>query len=154
MEVLSASVDMSLILAKLKQRQTELGMTNQQVSDASGVPYSSFTRSPSFQDIAAIAAALDLSLDDLTGRGRTPAAAAPPDDRFLNLVFRQHHLHMAEKNRWIKILFAVVTLLVCFIIVILLIDITNPAVGWFRYQQAHGSGSLFASSISCPRPLS
>lgn len=50
---------------------------------------------------------------------------------------------MAEKNRWIKILFAVVTLLVCFIIVILLIDITNPAVGWFRYQQAHGSGSLF-----------
>lgn len=84
MEVLSASVDMSLILAKLKQRQTELGMTNQQVSDASGVPYSSFTRvmggstrSPSFQDIAAIAAALDLSLDDLTGRGRTPAAAAP-----------------------------------------------------------------------------
>lgn len=80
-------------------------------------------------------------------------APAPPADTGLSPddIAQQHYLHLiaahkAEldrmqgfytrtiryKNRWINILAVLLFLLFALLIIVLLIDITNPGIGWFR----------------------
>lgn len=82
------------------------------------------------------------------------AAPAPPEDTSLSPdeIAQQHYCqlitaHKAEldrmqgfytrtiqyKNRWIRFLAALLLLLFALLVIVLLIDITNPDVGWFRH---------------------
>ena len=78
------------IVETLKNMKSEQNLTLQQISSASGVPLSTVNRilsgqteNPSFRDVAAIVAAMDGSLDAITGlqkleseNGQRDAAAA------------------------------------------------------------------------------
>lgn len=72
------------ICAALRQAKDAAGETNRSLSEATAIPEStvakilSGTRSdPTFSNVAALAAALNLSLDELAGRQPPPP---PPDD--------------------------------------------------------------------------
>lgn len=149
----------------LKGMKNERNLTLQQISDASGVPVSTVNRilngqteNPSFRDIAAIVAALDGSLDALTGLQKIdPASCQLLDANVMQLLLtmqnhytknleniRQQHIHemeisdkhyresLADKNRWLRRLFLCLVMLIGVISFLLIIDFTNPALGFFH----------------------
>ncbi len=125
---------------KLKQMKTTCGMSTQQIADASGVPASTITRmlsgqteEPTFSNIAKVVKAMNGSLDELVGIEPktitiTNTETVQTDQRIIDLYERS----ISNKNRWINRLFAIVFVLVFFIIGILIYDLTNPDRGWFQ----------------------
>lgn len=137
-------------------KKNEMGMTNQQLADSSGVPKSTIdrilggrTENPSLQNILDLANAVGYEFS------RTPAMPPAPivpgdstaqmraiyEDRikaYERLIVRdQRHNNMllAEKNRWIKVSLALNIILVIFIIGVLIYDITHLDVGWVRHNE-------------------
>lgn len=135
------------IIDGINARKTALGMTNQQISDASGVPKSTVdrvlrkdTENPTITVILPIADAVGY---DFSTRNTAQLPDQSGDSQYIRHIIsmyetqlaaqeRQYNLVTAEKNRWIKILALIIGLLGVGIITILLIDILNPTVGWFR----------------------
>lgn len=65
---------MNTIVAKLKKRKKELGLSNQELSTLSGVPYGTVCRvlskmdgTPNLQTLKDLSKALNISIDDLIG---------------------------------------------------------------------------------------
>ena len=145
------------IIDGINARKTAMNMTNQQISDASGVPKSTVdrvlrkdTENPTMKVILDIAGAVGYEFS-------TTSAVRVPDTiqdnpYILHIISmyesqlaaqeRQYNLVTAEKNRWIKLLAVIVAILAAGIITILLIDITNPTVGWFRRELAYSRDGL------------
>ena len=135
------------IIDGINARKTALGMTNQQIADASQVPKSTVdrvlrkdTENPTMKVILDIADAVGY---DFSTRNAEQLAPKDTDSQYIRHIIsmyesrlaaheRQYNLVTAEKNRWIKILALIIGLLGAGIITILLIDILNPTVGWFR----------------------
>lgn len=161
---------MNEIVAKLKKRKTELGLSNQELSNLSGVPYGTVCRvmskmdgSPNLLTLKDLAGALGVSLDDMIHPESVPgttgqAAEAVPvpepnsasekknDDAVLAAMVhsyealldeRQRMLDMKDqalnsKDKWLTRLFITCCVLVGVIIAVLIFDLLNPAVGFFR----------------------
>lgn len=116
----------------LKALREKRKMTNQQISDASGVPLSSVNRvfsgqtdNPGFLMIRDIVIAMKGSLDEIAGIKHQSSA----DDQIIALYERS----IANKDRWIKRLFIFSVSIVVGVMVFLLIDILDPAIGFIRY---------------------
>lgn len=142
------------IIDGINARKTAIGMTNQQIADASNVPKSTVDRvlrkatpNPTMQVIMDIAGAVGYDFG-------AQIAAPAPDDTHDSLYIRhiismyeaqlaaqerQYNLVTAEKNRWIKLLAIIIGVLGAGVIAILLIDILNPTVGWFQRELAYSS---------------
>lgn len=139
------------IINGILERKKELNVTNQQIADASNVPKTTVdrilrkeTQNPSFQPVIDIANAV--GYDFSTAKQNAPETddAAMKQiiyiyeqrcadlERESRLKTVQSNLLMAEKTRWIKFLTTLCLALVAGIIIILLYDVTNPNVGWFR----------------------
>ena len=155
-------MEVSVIIDGINARKQAMNMTNQQVSDESGIPKSTVdrvlrkdTENPSVQVILAIAEAVGYEFG-------VPAAAQAPEVVLDNPHFRHvitmyekqiadmrrdHNRERTEKNRWIKTLAMIVAILVCGILFVLIYDITHPDVGWFQrasiYQNADGLRDVF-----------
>lgn len=145
-------------------KKSELGMTSQQLADASNVPKSTVdrilrkgTENPSLQTVLDLAGAVGYQFGEAV---RKPLAPVPDGDKDSNPYLqhiiamyerqlsdketahsnevakleRHYNLVTSEKNRWITILGIITAILVTGIFVILLIDITNPTVGWYRRE--------------------
>lgn len=139
------------IIDGINARKAILGMNNQQIADASNVPKSTVdrvlrksTENPTMQVILDIASAVGYDFS-------TQPEQEPPvdnnDSQYIRHIIsmyeaqiaeakRTHNLITAEKNRWITFLSIAVIILVTGIVAILLIDITNPAIGWYRAELA------------------
>ena len=142
-------------------RKNTIGMTNQQLSDASGVPKTTIDRilrketaSPSMQTILDLAAAVGYSFSNHPEQ--LPATSQEicindPLMKHLISVYENRclgyeerikrntaHFNMllAEKNRWIKFSLSLNIILVVFICGILLYDITHLDRGWIQEQLA------------------
>lgn len=153
------------IIDGILAKKEELGMTSQQLADASGVPKSTVDRilrkdtpNPSMQTILDIADAVGYQLFESAPRTLPvvpmEGAASPYLQHIITMYERQladkdaaharevtklernYNLVTNEKNRWIKILAIIVGVLGIGVVTILLIDILNPAVGWFRRELA------------------
>lgn len=140
----------ALIAAKEQQ-----GLTNQQVSEMSGVAlgtvgriFSGAADDPKFQTICQLAAALKVSLDgtvfkvDQSGNTKVVVPQASESDKVVNILRDVIHRQQKEK----RILFACLMLMIVFVMAILIIDLTNPNIGWFRsalesIRGLFGSGS-------------
>lgn len=143
------------IIDGINARKAALGMTNQQISDASNIPKSTVdrvlrkdTENPTMKVILDIAGAVGYEF------GASTVATIPEsgqDNPYIQHIIkmyesqlaaqeRQYNLVTAEKNRWIKILAIIVGILGIGVVTILLIDILNPSVGWFRRELAYNSG--------------
>lgn len=149
----------SEILDGIFRKQSEIGMTNQQFSDASGVPKASIERikrgdtpNPTMQTILDLSAAVGYTFSN------HPDQMPPlPDDEkirdpmtlhMINHYERQaiayeerikrvtSHFNMllAEKNRWIRTLSIILGLMVTGFFSILLIDLATPEIGWFPHD--------------------
>ena len=134
-------------------------MTNQQFSDASGVPKASIERikrgdtaNPTMDTILALSAAVGYSFSN------HPEQPSPiPDENkirdpmtlhMINYYERQaqayeerikrvtSHFNMllAEKNRWIQTLSTMIGILIVGFISLLLMDIATPELGWFPHD--------------------
>lgn len=149
------------IIDGIIQKKNLIGMTNQQLSDASGVPKPTIDRilrhdttNPSMQTVLDLAAAVGFSFSNHP----EPAPALPSEEgirdpmviHMINVYENRgrayeerikrntSHFNMllAEKNRWLKFSMILNIILVIFICAILLYDATHPDVGWIREQIA------------------
>lgn len=147
------------IIDGIIQKKNEIGMTNQQLADASGVPKSTVdkvcrrdTSNPTIQTILDMAAAVGYSFSN------HPDMISPiPEDKtikdpmtlhMINYYERQSlayeerikrvtsHFNMllSEKNRWIQTLVTIIGIMIVGFISLLLIDIATPDVGWFPHD--------------------
>ena len=131
------------IIAEINTKKAESGMTNQQISDASGVPKPTVDRvlrggtdEPRAQTLLDIAAVFDYDLvqsqqPDAAKDAHAQQIAALYESQLADLR-RQLNITRAEKARSIHILGWIVAVLVLGIFAILLFDALNPTVGWFR----------------------
>lgn len=110
-------------------------LTNREIAEKTGVPESTVTRilagqteNPSFSNIADIAAALGVSLDELTGAAAPAAEAEPQDLRLphiseqlavITAACEQMQQYAKVKDKWILRMF-VYCCVITFILVALL----------------------------------
>ena len=153
------------IVETLKNMKSEQNLTLQQISSASGVPVSTVNRilsgqteNPSFRDVAAIVAAMDGSLDAITGLQKVEGENSQLlDSNVMQLLLtmqnyytkaldttRQQYMReieskdkqyrdiLADKNRWLRRLFLCLIAMIAVISFLLIIDFTNPAIGFFH----------------------
>lgn len=122
-------------LRKLKDKKN---ITNQELSDLSGVPIGTINRimagqtdNPNFQTICDIVIALDGSLDNLVGIKSTVENENPNITLSMESATMYKHI-IATKDKWIRNLFICVCFLVVFILILLVIDLSIPSLGYFR----------------------
>ena len=149
----------------LKNMKSEQNLTLQQISSASGVPVSTVNRilsgqteNPSFRDVAAIVAAMDGSLDAMTGLQMLEDTGSQLlDSNVMQLLLtmqtyytktldstreqytreienkdKQYRDIIADKNRWLRRMFLCLIGMLAVISFLLIIDFTTPAIGFFH----------------------
>ena len=153
------------IVETLKNMKSEQNLTLQQISSASGVPLSTVNRilsgqteNPSFRDVAAIVAAMDGSLDAITGLqklesengqlldsnvmqlllsmqnyyAKTLDAARQQYMRELENKDKQYRDILTDKNRWLRRMFFCLIGMLAVISFLLIVDFINPTIGVFH----------------------
>ena len=146
------------IIDGIIQKKNEIGMTNQQLADASGVPKSTVdkivrreTSNPTMQTILDLAAAVGYSFSNHPEMVTPVPESAIKDPMVLHMInyyerqsiayeerlkrlSANYNMLLAEKNRWIQTLAIIIGLIVAGIVTILLIDLATPDVGWFPHD--------------------
>lgn len=136
------------ICTALRQAKDAAGETNHSLSEATGIPEStvakilSGTRSdPTFSNVAALAAALDLSLDRLAGRQPPPddaavlraqLAGAQKMEGVLNSRLAVYERGVRQRNAAICVLLAMTVLFASVFVIYVILDLRNPEYGFFR----------------------
>ena len=124
----------------LKMLKDKKNVTNQELSDLSGVPIGTINRimagqtdNPNFQTICDIVIALDGSLDDLVGIKSAVENQNASSGITISMESAKMYKHLiATKDKWIRNLFICVCFLVVFILTLLVIDLSIPSLGYFR----------------------
>jgi transcriptional regulator with XRE-family HTH domain len=138
-------------------KKNAIGMTNQQLSDASGVPKTTIDRilrrdtpNPTMQTVLDLAAAVGFSFSNHPEQpSPVPDESKVKDPMTLHMISyyeRQavayeerikrvtSHFNMllAEKNRWIRFSLALNIILIVFLIGFLILDLLSPGIGWMK----------------------
>lgn len=141
-----------LLHERLQQRKKLRKVTNKEIAELSGVPEPSVTRilsgetaNPFYANVRDIVVALGGDEDAFfNGLPAAPVPAAPTMEAHAIALYEKRleerdqriadkDAVLADKNCWIRNLFIVSIILVCFLVTWLVIDIINPHIGWFRY---------------------
>lgn len=122
---------------QLKLLKDKRKLTNQQLSDLSGVPVGTINRilsgqtdNPSFQTVCDMVMAMEGSLDELAG-----IKEEEPEEqrRIANPEIIKLYENMIDyKEKWIQRLFVCCCVLTLVLIGIVAFDLMNPAIGFFR----------------------
>ena len=132
-----------MITRKLIALKTARNLSNQQISELSGVPLSTVTRilsgqteNPNIQTIADIVGALDGSMDDILGL-RSPAQKEPQSHTELIELYKDIIHNRDEvirgKDKIIKIMGGLLIGFVIILLIVLTIDLLNGGLGFMRY---------------------
>lgn len=122
---------------QLKQLKEKRKLTNQQLSDLSGVPIGTVNRilsgqtdNPSFQSVCDMVMAMDGSLDELVGikEEASPSAKKSSSKEIIQL----YEGIIADKEKWMIRLFTCCCVLTLVLIGIVAFDLLNPNHGWFQ----------------------
>ena len=125
-----------MLSTRLKELKDQRKLTNQQLSDLSGVPVGTINRimagqtdNPSFQTVCDMVMAMGGSLDELAGI-QTPGGGepSPPGEDLIRLYERT----IEGKEKWLYRLFFLFCVLVAVLLGVLIYDLTHPMVGFFR----------------------
>ena len=125
-----------MLSTRLKELKDQRKLTNQQLSDLSGVPVGTINRimagqtdNPSFQTVCDMVMAMGGSLDELAGI-QTPGGGepSPPGEDLIRLYERT----IEGKEKWLYRLFFLCCVLVAVLLGVLIYDLTHPMVGIFR----------------------
>ena len=126
-----------MISIELKRLKDKRKLTNQQLSDLSGVPIGTINRimagqtdNPSFQTVCDIVMAMGGSLDEVAGiqSKETPAENSLPSKDILAL----YQSMLSSKDMWLRRLFVTCCVLAAFILCVLAYDLMNPMIGYFQ----------------------
>lgn len=128
--------DKTMISNQLKLLKERRKLTNQQVSDLSGVPIGTINRilagqtdNPSFQTVCDIVMAMGGSLDELVGiKEETPQEKKLAGKEIIQL----YESMLADKEKWMHRLFVCCCILMAVLIGIAAFDLMNPQVGFFQ----------------------
>ena len=122
----------------LKALKLKKNLTNQELSDLSGVPVGTINRimanqtdNPSFQTICDIVIALDGSLDELAGI-RPKKDSEAENAKYTPEIEAIYKQMIHSKDKWIFRLFVFSCVIVAFIVFLLIFDLLNPNIGFFR----------------------
>lgn len=141
-------MDLSERVTALKNEKKKQNLSIQQMADMSGLSAATVSRTlaektePSIYTLSALENALGLGLDPPPGEN--PLEQHIGDDPLLKYYFtlqesriermRAHYnMLLAEKNRWIKFLFVISLLLVCFICFMIVYDVIHLGTGYIRF---------------------
>lgn len=125
-----------MLSTRLKELKDQRKLTNQQLSDLSGVPVGTINRimagqtdNPSFQTVCDMVMAMGGSLDELA-RIQTPGGGepSPPGEDLIRLYERT----IEGKEKWLYRLFFLCCVLIAVLLGVLIYDLTHPMVGFFR----------------------
>ena len=125
-----------MISNQLKLLKERRKLTNQQLSDLSGVPIGTINRimagqtdNPSFQTVCDIVMAMDGSLDELVGiKKETHQEKKTANKEIIHL----YESMLANKEKWMHRLFICCCILMAVLIGIVIFDLTNPQIGFFQ----------------------
>lgn len=125
-----------MISNQLKLLKERRKLTNQQLSDLSGVPIGTINRimagqtdNPSFQTVCDIVMAMDGSLDELVGiKEETLQEKKAANKEIIQL----YESMLANKEKWMHRLFVCCCILMAVLIGIVIFDLTNPQIGFFQ----------------------
>lgn len=125
-----------MLSTRLKELKDQRKLTNQQLSDLSGVPVGTINRimagqtdNPSFQTVCDMVMAMGGSLDELAGI-QTPGGGEPsPPGEDLSRLYERT---IEGKEKWLYRLFFLCCVLVAVLLGVLIYDLTHPMVGFFR----------------------
>ena len=122
----------------LKALKLKKNLTNQELSDLSGVPVGTINRimanqtdNPSFQTVCDIVIALDGSLDELAGI-RPKKDSEAENAKYTPEIEAIYKQMIHSKEKWIFRLFVFSCVIVAFIVFLLIFDLLNPNIGFFR----------------------
>lgn len=122
----------------LKALKLKKNLTNQELSDLSGVPVGTINRimanqtdNPSFQTVCDIVIALDGSLDELAGI-RPKKDSEVENAKYTPEIEAIYKQMIHSKDKWIFRLFVSLCVMVAFLLFLLIFDLLNPNIGFFR----------------------
>lgn len=137
---------------RINAERIQQALTFQQLADMSQLSQSTVHRTltgktiPEESTISAMESALGIT-DSPTGEPIDEIMKSDPIlERYLNtqetriIRMRSHYnMLLAEKNRWIMMLFVLCLIFVSFICVMLIFDVLHPNIGWIRQQLGLGA---------------
>ncbi len=125
-----------MISNQLKLLKEQRKLTNQQLSDLSGVPIGTINRimagqtdNPSFQTVCDIVMAMDGSLDELVGiKEETQQEKKASSKEIIQL----YESMLANKEKWLHRLFICCCIMMTVLVGIMVFDLANPHIGFFQ----------------------
>ncbi len=125
-----------MLSTRLKELKDQRKLTNQQLSDLSGVPVGTINRimagqtdNPSFQTVCDMVMAMGGSLDELAGiQAPGGKETLPPSEDLIRLYERT----IEGKEKRLHRLFFFCCALIAFLMGVLIYDLAHPMVGFFR----------------------
>lgn len=135
------------IIDEIIKKRDELGMTNRQIVEASGLSRGTVerffrqdpTQTVTMLTVNAIAEAVGYTIED---DAPTEQLAGFYKER-LRVMAAHYERRLREKNQWLRVLAVACGVLMLFILGVLLYDALSPSAGWFR-QQMQGPVSAAA----------
>ena len=120
-----------MLATQLKLLKEKRKLTTQQLSDLSGVPVGTINRilsgqtdNPSFQTVCDLVMAMDGSLDELVGAEKKAQASQE--------ILRLYEEMIATKNAWLLRLFVCLCVVTFAFLFVVIFDLMNPSIGFFR----------------------
>lgn len=115
------------------------GMSNKELAERSGVSLPTVNRImsgqtdvPNYQTVCDLVMAMGGSLDEMAGIHKEAVTLHETSSEGYMAVIQDKNRIIAEKDRWIKILFMISLTLVVTFLTVLIYDYLHPVVGFIR----------------------
>lgn len=139
------------IIDEIIKKRDELGMTNRQIVEASGLSRGTVerffrqdpTQTVTMLTVNAIAEAVGYTIEGDAPDDAPPEQLASFYKERLRVMAAHYERRLREKNQWLRVLAIACGVLMLFIFGVLLYDALSPSAGWFR-QQMEGPVSTAA----------
>lgn len=135
---------------KLQEMKQKSQQSYQAIADKSGVPlptvkriFSGQTPDPSYTTVCLLIKAMEIPPEETVGLYEAIATTAPMDNADARLI-DLYERSIDTKNKWIRLLLIICLFLVSIFIFILIWDVCNPHIGFFRFtMESINNGLLY-----------
>lgn len=135
---------------KLQEMKQKSQQSYQAIADKSGVPlatvkriFSGQTPDPSYTTVCLLIKAMEIPPEETVGLYEAIATTAPMDNADARLI-DLYERSIDTKNKWIRLLLIICLSLVSIFIFILIWDVCNPHIGFFRFtMESINNGLLY-----------